>query len=457
MKRFFAFLLAVIMCGGISNFLVFADDGGFSNQSQDKSYLELYKNFVDNQNEQSKFTEYLFALYDMDKDNIPELIVKSIDKKIYDINEYKIYGIVNNDVKQLFDYKSDFNTEYIDVFTSGKGSNDFQKNNIYFVMKEAFNSIEPKKYIYIEKVNTSINLQEFSPENFVEKNLLGVPVDFTDYNDKYNVERVFSDDRGVITEYDVSLIEKNPQLCSPQVFITDFNETSENEIYYQNGAYQKGNEYILMINGSFDSSTILNRDEKLFVPLRTVLEKTGKTVIWNNTDKTIDITGQNLSLKLSLVYNFLTNGVKNIDTTNNIITNDGTVFVSAEFLKYGFGVKTGVSENAIDGCKILYIENNYSGIDCFSDDDGVNAIVHNFQLLETQNEWFNVFSENVKYVGDLGRYYIYKVEKDKVYWTNIFFNKYTGEIFTESQGIEKGLIYGQYKKVINGQEITVVS
>jgi len=435
-------------------------------------WAEIYKNYIDELVDNDGKTPFSVAVCDIDKDSTPELLTESYEDDPENpentIEILRIYDIANSEIREIYSCEKN----YTDIFASNDAG-------IFLVVKDGFNSTKVNKYITFEKSENSQSTSEILPkEHSVLTEWYGSPITFVGFLDEYGLNTIFSAEKPFTAfSIDSKQIEEYPQMSSPEIFINDFvPEGSPYENFYADGTHETGVDNLLMINGIFiGGCEVFEENGKTFVPLRTAFEKTGKTVSYNNADKTIDVIGSNSAIKINLSENNASIGSKNsdciemIDLSADLKSKNGHTYISQEVLSEYFGLETGTTEALIHdlGYKIAYVENIYQN-NVITVDNAKKAIVDNFKMLEDENEKraekygapmeekFNVMEEHIKYIGDLGRYYIFKTEKEDVFWNGILFNKYTGEIFSEWSGFGRGLGYGQYMTIVDGKKIHLV-
>ena len=219
---------------------------------------------------------------------------------------------------------------------------------------------------------------------------------------------------------------------------------------------------LLMINGGFvpypDIKVVNNRT---LVPLRVVSELLGADVDWDDKRKTIDITeeGTEISITVNSAEASINGHIKTLDVPPVIL--EGKTYVPMRFIAEALSADVGYV-SSIDGdssqkISVVTIEKTDGEAKVYSIDDGLvkvkEASAEEYKalldFLKQSNRTFDSFdkdydSQDIVYTNQIyGRYYVYRLEAFPQ--SNIYFNKYTGEIYSECDGlpflfISKGFI-----------------
>ncbi|MEA4988133.1 MAG: copper amine oxidase N-terminal domain-containing protein [Anaerovorax sp.] len=289
-----------------------------------------------------------------------------------------------------------------------------------------------------------------------------------------NNERLLLCLNGNYFELGKNIWSKNDMVVA--IYEPSFSKDGNYHVVYHNNEAELISEsdqiQFLMVNGGFvpypDIKVVNGRT---LVPLRTVSELLDAQVDWNEKNKTIAITG--VDIKIHLTINStkadINDVVKTLDAPPFI--SDGKTYVPVRFIAEALSADVGYVSNlnadsaleASDGTGkaernicVITIEKPDKNISVYSIDEGLakvkEASVEEYKLLLEMNKNIPVFTSyqkdydanDIVYTNQTcGRYYIYRLAAFPGF--NIFFNKYTGEIYSECASlpffdIDKGFI-----------------
>lgn len=269
------------------------------------------------------------------------------------------------------------------------------------------------------------------------------------------------------SENDMSVAIYDSHVYDDGAYHVEYNN-SEAELVPEGGRIR-----LLMINGGFvpypDIKVVNNRT---LVPLRVVSELLGADVDWDQTSKTINITdtGTKISLTIGSVDASINDHIKTLDVPPSML--EGKTYVPLRFIAEALSADVGYVPS-ISGGSTQKIDNGVKEADCavsvitiekpdrnakvYSIDEGLVKVKEAsageykdlLDFLKESNRTFDSVdkdydSQDIAYTNQLcGRYYVYSLAAFPQ--RNIFFNKYTGEIYCECDGlpflfISKGFI-----------------
>lgn len=215
---------------------------------------------------------------------------------------------------------------------------------------------------------------------------------------------------------------------------------------------------LLMINGGVvpypDIKVINNR---MLVPLKVFSEQMGAKVDWDEENKTIDITEDKTKIRLTINNHkaSINNNIKTIDATPVIL--DGKIYVPVRFVAEALSADVQyISEfskyedwkkKTVNSVSVVTIEKPNKKAKVYSIEEGLMKVketsVEEYNalliFLKEGNRTFDDIckdyaAQDIVYTNQtVGRYYVYRLEAFPDF--NIYFNKYTGEIYSECSGL----------------------
>lgn len=229
---------------------------------------------------------------------------------------------------------------------------------------------------------------------------------------------------------------------------------------------------LLMVNGGFvpDPGTLLYDDNVVYISANRLADVIGVKIQTYNDDYGISISMKNDSSSLTMKeYGYIAdlNGEK-IEMQDCLEYINGEVYVPLRFVVEKFGGKVEYIHDYINSIchdevyedapdinmivvempsnheKTYTVEEGLSIIKGMSVEEHDNVVEYMKEINESFGEEPDYDPLSIKYVGyDIGRYYVYELEGYET--LPIFFNKYTGEVYSNKPGlpfvnISKGFI-----------------
>lgn len=208
---------------------------------------------------------------------------------------------------------------------------------------------------------------------------------------------------------------------------------------------------LLMIDGGlvpYPDIKVVN--DRTLVPLRLVSELLGAKVDWDEKMKTIVITEgkTKISLTINSAEASINDNVKTLDVPPVIL--DGKTYVPVRFIAEALAADVGYissfgsgMEKTVSTVSVVTIEKPDRNAKVYSIEEGLvkvkEASIEEYKIvMETFKGWNGTFDDNFKdydaqdifYTNQTcGRYYVYRLTAFPE--RNIFFNKYTGELYSE--------------------------
>lgn len=411
-------------------------------KAQDNGYKQIYLNFIETIS--SKNTQVLF--YDIDNNNLPEMILREYKYvKPNEIYSYTIYTIENSKIKEIFNHKFTIDNTNKNIPVSFTTNNDIltffttnNDNNLYCA-KNDINSSYNMKYYKLEYIDNSIIpklVAETKNDFFIKNESKQINID-NRYNDKYFYKNIQISENDFINKMnfkqiipylyseDKQIIEKSlnnfTQISSSPTFIMN---TRDLYIIYNNGLYDTLNNNsknnILMINGNIiPKSNLIEENNTIFLPLRLVCNYINKEINYNIKNKTINIDSIIININKSTINGKYIN-IKNIN--NN-------TYLPLDCFKQYFDIS---NYAYLDTINIISLEEK--NVDLFSTSIEQAKIM----LIDNLNNNINrktYIPTNVIHTGNLGRYYIFKIDykyipyKNEDRYIQILYDKYSNNLY----------------------------
>ncbi len=225
---------------------------------------------------------------------------------------------------------------------------------------------------------------------------------------------------------------------------------------------------LLMVNGGFvPGAHIVIENDRTLVPLRVISEILGARVDWNGNEKTVTVTDVDTAISLSLAIDSSTAIVGNIATNSGISDRrtipldapakliSGKTYVPLRFIAEALGAEVGYTEqikatpnNIVSTYRIgIVTVEKAAEQPAYTADDGLATVkaasAEMYTYLvgylaaggRTFSEPYNpdYDSQAIRYEMNLGRYYVYRLTGFEDY--AIFFDAYTGAIFSQKAGL----------------------
>lgn len=245
----------------------------------------------------------------------------------------------------------------------------------------------------------------------------------------------------------------------------DVNDDGYYHVGYRNNVEEliPENEHInlLMINGGFvPCPEIKIFNGRALTPVKNILEPFGVEAKQVNENRTIIITKNDVKISLTIdsIQAEVNGDMKELDAAPTVI--NGNVYVPVRFIAEAFGadveyiaelggaVAAMQSENKDGAVSVISIELPGQASTTYSPDEGLAKVkeasaVKYQELLDFCKESNRTFddeyqkdydSQDIIFTGQVyDRYYVYRLNAFSRY--NIFFNKYTGEIYSETAAL----------------------
>lgn len=414
-------------------------------KAQENEYKIIYLDYLSNIN--SKYQQILF--YDIDKNNIPEMIFCTKEYNVHDpytIYSYDIYTIKNNKMEKIFniEFKEKFWNRLI-FFTTNNDDN-------LYVGKNDINNNYNMKYYRLEYVEGNIipKLIAETQNDFFENEKIGI---IKENNCKYFYENIEVSESEFINKF-------NFRQTIPYIYLGDkeeiekaidnFNKIPSNPTFveikipynsdiryitYNNGLYDifniDSNKYILMINGNIIPKVDIQKDDDIFLPLRLICNYMNKKIIYNPQDKTIEVDNIIINQNESKVNN------EHIDIKNI----NGSIYLPLNFFENYFIINDlefyGTYNKPVT---ILSLEDKSINLDYTSVEEAQKLVINNSK--ENNNPDIYTFT-NASKIGDLGRYYIFKIDykyslyKNEDRYIEILYDKYSNNMYALSKDIQQ--------------------
>lgn len=442
-------IIIIIIISVISNLIVV--------NAKDTSYKQLYLNYLDNKNNE----DIRVVFYDINNDNIPEMILnesllyeQNINKTFFN-NVYHIYTIKNDEIKEIFNIENETYTLVQEPITFFVTNND---NNLYYGVQDnnLYNNINYYRLDYDKGEITSSFVGKIESD-FFENLYLNI---FDNFNEKFYIKENEVSESEFIQKINfkqtLSFINiKNIQ--SIKFAIDNFNfipanptidlhtheiQTKPNgdyigieSIIYNNGMYDKfklnSDKDLLMIYGNILPKTNIYKEHNIiYLPLRVVCNYINKEVNYNNQDNTITLDNMIIDLNKNKIVS--TNQSLNIKNLNN------SIYLSLDFFeKYlNFNVNTFKEYNI----NIIALESKNISLDYTSNEKAQRVIINSVK----QNNKEDIYKlKHIIKKQDLGRYYVFEVEYLYIPFKNqnriltLLYDKYSNKIFKLSGGIKE--------------------
>ena len=474
--KIFKIVILSIICFLLNLKIVSAD--GFD-------YKKIYMNYIENIND--KEAEVLF--YDIDKNNIPEMILykyirikdnEFINKEVFN-NIHEIYTINNGNIEKLFNIENETEIqrrEPISFFIT-KG------NKLYYAMQDRnlSGNIQYYKLNYVNGKITSDFVGRVESESSVFEGYIFSNV-ISRHNDKLfydGYEKLVSNfnEKFYVKETEVSeeefVKEINFKQTIPFIFTNHIKEVefALNNIYnipanptmkfgirsvqldptttvgietitYNNGMYDYfelgTTKEILMINGNIvPKMNIIKEDDKIFLPLRNICDYVNKQVLYDNLNNVIKIDNTSIDLNKKKVIN--------TDEIIDIKNVDGVSYFPLDFFnKY---LNFNVDKLMLYTKNIISLENIFKDTETTFVSEARDNIINNVE--ETNKEYIEEGDYKLKdvvYKQNLGIYYVFDVNytmifKDDIILTEddriltLLYDKYTNKIYEFYNGIQE--------------------
>ena len=474
--KIFKIVILSIICFLLNLKIVSAD--GFD-------YKKIYMNYIENIND--KEAKVLF--YDIDKNNIPEMILykyirikdnEFINKEVFN-NIHEIYTINNGNIEKLFNIENETEIqrrEPISFFIT-KG------NKLYYAMQDRnlSGNIQYYKLNYVNGKITSDFVGRVESESSVFEGYIFSNV-ISRHNDKLfydGYEKLVSNfnEKFYVKETEVSeeefVKEINFKQTIPFIFTNHIKEVefALNNIYnipanptmkfgirsvqldptttvgietitYNNGMYDYfelgTTKEILMINGNIvPKMNIIKEDDKIFLPLRNICDYVNKQVLYDNLNNVIKIDNTSIDLNKKKVIN--------TDEIIDIKNVDGVSYFPLDFFnKY---LNFNVDKLMFYTKNIISLENIFKDIETTFVSEARADIINNVK--ETNKKYIeegNYKLKDVVYKQNLGIYYVFDVNytmifKDDIILTEddriltLLYDKYTNKIYEFYNGIQE--------------------
>ena len=365
------------------------------------------------------------------------------------IYSYDIYTIKNDKMEKIFniEFKENFWNKLI-FFTTNNDDN-------LYIGKNDINNNYNMKYYKLECVEDNIipKLIAKTQNDFFENEKIGA---VKGNNSKYFYENIEVSESKFINKFnfkqtipyiylgDKKEIEKainnfNKILSNPTFGgIRISNNLGIKYITYNNGLYDifnmNSNKYILMINGNIIPKVDIQEDNTIFLPLRIICNYMNKEIIYNPKEKTIEVGNVIINQNESKVNNEHIN-IKNINGNIYLPLNFfEKYFIINDLEFYGF---YGIYNKLVT---ILSLEDKSINLDYTPVEEAKNLVTDNAK----QNNDPNTYTlTSVSKIGDLGRYYVFKIDykyalyKNEDRYIEILYDKYSNNIYTLSKDIQQ--------------------
>jgi len=448
------------------------------------------------------------TLYDIDCDRVPELIVNFYDPNNTSTNIYKIYTFKNNTIQEVWSAQTVNQDRYLSTYYCFITPN--SPNGTLLIAQKSYGaqySIEIYKAklsgtalstqaianiisVYDRTdsifeqhlVNTTFALRGKTVSENTFYNSLGygnlLDLDSTPiytylrcdaaHKDHYAQSINFQNTHMAKNTFD---IESFPQSSNPQRFSIIIPKESDGKMLYYAETAIPLDTYMfrttrisdmfanvctqLMVNGTFThDASVFEENGVIYLPLRTIAEKTGRTVTWNGQNGSINVIGKNLHIELFANSKNATVNQKVVSLEAPPKVIDGHSFVPLSFVKSHFNVDCEVhtfySSDAPTTPFMQYIivENRYAANLALSIGEAL-ALVRG-ELAHTANpllakalaalseilggrdytyalDSIDITANEISYIKSYGRYYVFEVSSCE--GAEIWVNKYTGEIY----------------------------
>lgn len=379
------------------------------------TWRNVYDLFLSQNNPQSSVVQR-FALYDINQDNIPELLcMTQQDFKAY----FKIYSIINNTLFEMYSKTNDNGLVYI------AKPDDNEKDVIYLIDKEEIQMRSSTKYFKLKIENYKLK-SDFIGE--IKSNSLGYePFSGEIYlhgkkATKFDFDNEISLGSSIIlmpnNKYNrrYSLAEINTYLPNYGIYDPCFEINSNYDqikINYWNGTSaiypSKDDMTLINVNGNvMRNSMAKTKGTSLYVPIRKICESLNLPISWDNTTKTVII-----------------NNLVRIETSqnSNILFDDNMLYVSIDYLSKLL---------PIDSYR-LPLDKNVSILFLYDKSYKSNVLVSS-DVFSTAR-LLDLYLDEINYKADVGMYYIFDAKVIKPgfeHETTILINKINGQIFGQS-------------------------
>ena len=245
----------------------------------------------------------------------------------------------------------------------------------------------------------------------------------------------------------------NWEESNPSIDIYSKMQTNDKyEIYYNNipAEQVKISEvvHLLMINGGYvPNPEIIIQNGRTMAPVRVISEVLGAKVEWDSTNKTVAVTSADQKIILTIGNNLaVVNGKENTLDSPAFINNSKT-YVPLRFLSSALGFDVQYIPDITFGQSVLTpfyvffakqisivsIEKVSKDVKIFTTDEGL-AAVKKLSALTYKDGYRDNDMQDITYSKtNLGRYYVYILKGYES--CPIFFNMYTGDIFSSQQSV----------------------
>ena len=473
--KIFKIVILSIICFLLNLKIVSAD--GFD-------YKKIYMNYIENIND--KEAKVLF--YDIDKNNIPEMILykyirikdnEFINKEVFN-NIHEIYTINNGNIEKLFNIENETeiqrrepisffitkgnklyyamqdrnlngNIQYYKLnYVNGKitsdfvgrvesnvfGGNIFANNTHWNNGKLVYDGYEKLVSGFNEKFyvkETEVSEEEFVKEiNFKQT----IPFIYTSYTKEieFALNNVYNIPANPTIVFNIRSVQLVPTT----------NTVGIERITYNNGMYDYfelgTTKEILMINGNIvPKMNIIKEDDKIFLPLRNICDYVNKQVLYDNLNNVIKIDNTSIDLNKKKVIN--------TDEIIDIKNVDGVSYFPLDFFnKY---LNFNVDKLMLYTKNIISLENIFKDTETTFVSEARDNIINNVKETNKESiEEGNYKLKDVVYKQNLGIYYVFDVNytmifKDDIILTEddriltLLYDKYTNKIYEFYNGIQE--------------------
>lgn len=304
--------------------------------AQSIDYKKIYTDYLKTYNVDKIYPESVL-FYDLNSDNIPEMILQKIETIEDEMNTNfnticYVYTVKNNKLQKIHTIQNKIDTTHIDhstkldtivFFTT---SND---NNLYYGLQD-FNISYNMTYYKLNYDNTKVttNLIGKTETKFfsnysthplntnsdkyyygnseISKHLF---LDTLNFKQSLNFVSLKNIDKVIKSLDNYNNLPANPTYKFGLRIYGIENVMGNlycNYIAYNNGLYDyfEGDMYLLMINGNvIPKANVIVENNKIYLPLRTICNYISKEIIYNNKINSVSINNTNISLNNYIKFN----------------------------------------------------------------------------------------------------------------------------------------------------------